>query len=180
MSKLPDFEGNPVVRSAVKLTRAGDGLSEALKVEPVVLRRRDPVFFVIRGEVDQVTFKPLDKDAGYDQVRVHTVVTQEIVLVEEAEVADLLDRESARIRRLRDDQAGVDQLPFDDVEDTPIVEDVPFTSEAISAAGAKARIDEATDVAAVHAIIDAEQQGKNRATVLAAAERRLRLLGGEG
>lgn len=34
ISKLPTFEGNAVTSARVRITRAGDGLSEALKIDP--------------------------------------------------------------------------------------------------------------------------------------------------
>ena len=58
---LPEFEGRAVVRSAVKITRAGDGLSEALKLEPTALHHGDED----RKEVTTACFARLD-DLGAD------------------------------------------------------------------------------------------------------------------
>lgn len=110
---LPEFEGRAVVRSAVKITRAGDGLSEALKLEPTALHHRDEVFFVLRGQVTQINHRPASREED-DLVRVHTVEAQEIAMVGQAEVDELLAAERDRVKRLRDEDAGREPLPLDE------------------------------------------------------------------
>lgn len=98
--KLSSFEGRPVIRAAVRITRAGDGLSEALKFAPVALHHDDEVFFVLRGSVSQVNHKPDGADAD-ELVRVHTVEAVEIAMVDESDVADLLAGAAERVGRAR-------------------------------------------------------------------------------
>lgn len=110
---LPKFEGRPVVRSAVKITRAGDGLSEALALEPTALHHSDEVFFVLRGSVTQVNHRPTSREED-TLVRVHTVEAQEIAMVDQAAVDKLLVEERERVARLRDEEAGREALPFEE------------------------------------------------------------------
>jgi len=110
---LPKFEGRAVVRSAVKITRAGDGLSEALKLEPSALHHGDEVFFVLRGSVTQVNHRPASREED-DLVRVHTVEAQEIAMVGHAQVDELLASERERVKRLKDEEAGREPLPLDE------------------------------------------------------------------
>lgn len=110
---LPNFEGRAVVRSAVKITRAGDGLSEALKLEPSALHHGDEVFFVLRGSVTQVNHRPTSREED-DLVRVHTVEAQEIAMVGQAQVDELLAAERDRVKRLKDEEAGREPLPLDE------------------------------------------------------------------
>lgn len=121
--RLPSFEGMPVVRSAVRITRAGDGLSEALKLDPRALHRGEEVFFVLKGEVDQVNFRPVSREEDTVLSRVHTVRASEIVLVTREEVEHLLVSERSRLKRLQDAAEARAPLPgFED--DPPVMETV--------------------------------------------------------
>ncbi len=122
MSDLPDFEGLPVRRSTVKITRAGDGLSEALKVAPMAYHLGDEVFFVLRGQVTQVNHVPVSP-ADSDLVRVHTLVTQEITEVAAEDVESFLRTAEDRLRRAREEEAGIQRIGFDDNETPPVVDD---------------------------------------------------------
>jgi len=71
---LPSFEGMQVAVSLVRLTKAGDGLSEALKVEPVALEIGDEVHYVVRAVCTGVNHKQ-DLKTG-TLARIHTVEVQ--------------------------------------------------------------------------------------------------------
>lgn len=107
MGRLPDFEGCEVDRSLIKLTRAGDGLSEPMRLDPVALGYHDEVYLVVRGEVTQVNHRPVSRDEDDMLTRVHTVEAREIVLVGAGDVAGFLDKERARISRLKGDEGAV-------------------------------------------------------------------------
>jgi hypothetical protein len=100
-----------LVRSAVKITRAGDGLSEALKLEPTALHHSDEVYFVLRGEVTQVNHRPSSREED-NLVRVHTVEAQEIAMVDGSAVEKLLADERLRVKKLKDEEAGREPLPL--------------------------------------------------------------------
>jgi len=109
---LDAFEGHQVVAAKLRVTRAGDGLSEALKLEPRALLVGEEVFFVLRGQVTQVNHRSASKDKGDLLVRVHTVEAQEIAMVGQAEVDELLAAERDRVKQLRDEEAGREPLPL--------------------------------------------------------------------
>lgn len=113
---LPDFEGTPVVQSAVAITRAGDGLSESLKIAPEALTHGQEVFYVLRGEVSQVNHVPVSAAAEALE-RKHTIVTQEITRVDAAEVQDFLRAAERRLQKARGEAAGISALPLGDDED---------------------------------------------------------------
>lgn len=115
--RLPSFENHQVVRSAVKITRAGDGLSEALKLEPQALQHGDEVFFVLRGEVTQVTHRPASKEESDILARVHVVEAREIALVHGSEVEHLFASERTRLKKLKDAAESRAPLPGLDGED---------------------------------------------------------------
>ena len=117
---LPSFEGHPVARATVRITKAGDGLSEAMKLEPEALEHGEEVFFVLKGKVRQINHKPLSGEDEDYLVRVHTVEASEIVLVAEDQVEQLFVSERARLKRLQDEAAARAPLPgIDEVEGEP-------------------------------------------------------------
>lgn len=97
---LGKFERRPVRKSSIKITKAGDGLSEALKFDPVALHVDDEVFFVLKGVVSKVQFGKIEKDDD-DLARVHTVDTIEITAVDAADVKSLLDEAAKRLHERR-------------------------------------------------------------------------------
>ncbi len=124
MPKLGTFEGHDVVAATVKITKAGDGLSSALKLDPVQLGIGDEVHVVLRGVVRDVIFTPT-KDDPDDRTRVHVVVTDDVALVAAESVSGLLETNRERLRRLKDELAGAEVLPFPpgllDEDDVPDV-----------------------------------------------------------
>lgn len=101
------FEGDEVLGVKVKITRAGDGLSEALAIEPVVLKQRNKVYVVLECVVGRVAFDPV-KDASKGVNRVQTLVAGVATIVDEALVKDVLEEQ-----RLKNEAAaGVDSLNF--------------------------------------------------------------------
>lgn len=140
---MPDeFEGDPVTRSSVKITKAGDGLSDALKIDPVEFHRGDVVHFVLKGKVRYVAHPPAQKDST-DVVRQHIIDTIDIAIVDEARVAQLLEDNRERVKRALDSMKGQAKLgdpdPHtfdpDDEDETACVEcgagpDAPWHTEA--------------------------------------------------
>lgn len=97
MPELPPFEDTPVQLSSIRIMKAGDGLSKALEFEPVALHLGDEVHFVLRGVVAQVNHKP--KEAGDSElVRLHTIDTAAITMVDRSQVAAMLDEAAERVR----------------------------------------------------------------------------------
>lgn len=124
-TKLPDFEGVPVRKATLRVAKAGDGLSEALSLEPVALHHGDRVRLVIEGVVTKVEHRPNSKvEDGevLDLIRMHTIDAVDVALVDEDDVGALLERNRQRIETLarqreRDEQrdreaeAGEMRLP---------------------------------------------------------------------
>jgi hypothetical protein len=101
---LPAFEGHQVQQARVKITNAGDGLSEALKIAPKAHELGDELAFVIRGHVTQVGHQQKADDEP--TIRVHTVKAGEATRID-LDVADkmiLANREE--LERLKAEQAG--------------------------------------------------------------------------
>lgn len=110
---LPSYEGREVVHASMKITRAGDGLSEALQLAPVALHHGDLVHVVLKGRVIDVQH-PLLKSTDSDEdrlVRKHIVATEEITIVDENDVQGALNKAAEHLAALRDEAAGREPLP---------------------------------------------------------------------
>jgi hypothetical protein len=110
---LPDFEGLPVRRSTIKITKAGDGLSEALKIAPKPFHHGDEVYFVLRGLVTQVNHTPVSP-ADTDLIRTHTLVCQDITEVDAEDVDAFLDQANERLKLAREEEAGIQRIGYDE------------------------------------------------------------------
>lgn len=103
---MNEFENADVVQSTVRVTRAGDGLSEALTVDPVEYRIGETVHVVLKCKVGAITLKPV-KDTEVLQ-RVHTFTAQEGTVVAGELVEAALDAQRVAIEQSK----GVHRLPI--------------------------------------------------------------------
>lgn len=111
---LHAFEGRKVVATSIKVTKAGDGLSPALKVEPVEYELGEVVYLVLKTTVGAVGYKP-SKDNPEASIRQHTLETVEGTIVEEAKVRGVL----AAQRKAIEQSEGIERLPGLDEDDRP-------------------------------------------------------------
>jgi hypothetical protein len=95
-SKLSKFDGKDVVRTTISVSNAGDGLSEALAIDPQEFHHGDEVFVVIHGEIDLVSHRPL-KDAPTLLIREHRLKAGTSTIVDGALVADVLAAQREKI-----------------------------------------------------------------------------------
>ncbi|HEY7010127.1 MAG TPA: hypothetical protein VH395_14360 [Jatrophihabitantaceae bacterium] len=106
---LPVFEDQPVDRAAVRITRAGDGLSEALRIRPKALHIGDEINYLLRGVVTQVTHREKDDEI----TRLHTVEAQQITEVDAKTASRMLAAAARELDQARQAE-GQDPLPEDD------------------------------------------------------------------
>jgi AraC-like DNA-binding protein len=104
---LPAFEQHDVSNVAVKIVKAGDGLSAALKAEPKALDLGQEISYVLRGTVSQISHK--EKDGVV--TRVHTVDAQAITEIDPDVAGEMLTRAAEELRLKQDEIAG--QLTLD-------------------------------------------------------------------
>jgi hypothetical protein len=105
---LPTFEGRDVKKSQLRITGAGDGLSEALALTPKAYHAGETMCLVLKAEVTQINHKA-EKDSD-DMIRVHTAVVGSITEVEEGDISSFLADSSERIRKARDAAVGQEAL----------------------------------------------------------------------
>jgi len=101
---LPKFENRDVSAAQVRITGAGDGLSEALEVDPVALHLGDDVTYVLKGTVTQVNHRPLSSKHPEIMVRQHTVTASEITEIDGDVAEEFLAEARARIAAAKPEQ----------------------------------------------------------------------------
>jgi len=126
-SGLPSFEGREVREMAIIVNKAGDGLSDALKVDKVPHHHGDEVFLVLRTFVTKVNHVEV-KPGSDDLRRVETLTAQDAFEVDESDIGPLFRRAKDTVRRKLDEAAGIvplfaassgddDVVPFEDMSD---------------------------------------------------------------
>lgn len=111
------FENDKVIGTAVAIRGAGDGLSKALKIDPVALHRGQEVCVVLRTVVGPVGFDPVKGVEGV-VIRVHDLITQVATIVDGALVDDVLSAqeaklaaEEARVKAEKEAAKGIQKFP---------------------------------------------------------------------
>lgn len=103
---LSKFEGRDVLQSTIKITNAGDGLSQAMAIAPTELHLDDTIYVVLETTVRKVQYQELG-DTGTlkrEQVLKAGVAT----IVESTLVAEVLEAQRVAIEKAR----GVERIPF--------------------------------------------------------------------
>jgi hypothetical protein len=102
---LMPYEDRDVVQSTIRVTNAGDGLSEALAVDPAEYHLGQKVHVVLETEVVKVTY---DEIGDTDVLRrVHTLRAGIGTIVDEKVVAKVLREHRVALERAK----GVTRLP---------------------------------------------------------------------
>lgn len=107
-SQLSAFDGRDVIRTTVAVTNAGDGLSEAMSIEPREMHHGQRVYLVLECEVSKIRFDPV-KDTNA-LTRVHVLRAGNASLVDADLVKKHLDEQAERIQRAKDAASGQGRL----------------------------------------------------------------------
>ena len=108
---LPNFEDHPVHKAKLRITGAGDGLSEALALAPKAYHAGETMCLVLKAKVSQINHVA-EKDTNA-LTRVHTAVVGSITEVEEAEIEGYLELAADRLREARDKASGQERLELE-------------------------------------------------------------------
>jgi hypothetical protein len=135
VDKLPEFEGTPVHKAAMKFTGAGTGLSEGLAVQPVALNHGERAYFVIEAHCAGVSHDE-DKD-GY-LTRVHKLRTEHMAPISEDLARQAIQQYAQQVEAAKAASDG--QLALDDEQAAAEREAADATDSAADiAAAASAR-----------------------------------------
>lgn len=106
---LGEFDGRPVGTTSISVTNAGDGLSEALAVDPQLLHLGDTVIVVLECEVSKIRF--LQAKGTDELVREHVLKAGGAALIDRDLVSKVLDEQANRIENAKLAAAGVTRIP---------------------------------------------------------------------
>lgn len=107
---LGTFDDRDVASTSIAITRAGDGLSASLAIEPQVLHVGDNVVVVLDCVVSKIGFVPI-KDSD-DLDRVQTLRAGTALIIDRDVVRDALDAQQLKIEAAK----GVQRIDFPDGE----------------------------------------------------------------
>jgi len=117
LPELTPFENRDVASIAIIVRNTGDGLSEAVAVDPVELHVGDEVTVAMRCVVEKIRFDPIkDTDALR---RVQILKAGEATFLESETVNSALDEQLQRIEASK----GVQRLPLDGEDEDELGDD---------------------------------------------------------
>ncbi len=106
MTTLHKFEGREVIGTKVKITGAGDGLSQALAIDPTELSLGETVYVVLECTVDKVIHERVKDTEAL--TRVQSLKAGTATLVDKDLVDAKLEAQRVRIEEAK----GVSRLDF--------------------------------------------------------------------
>lgn len=95
--KLAKYEGREVIATAMRVVKAGDGLSAALDLDPAELRIGERGYVILEWEVTKIDHKQVTP-ASKALVRTHTLTAQRAMIVDGEAVARTLDEHEEGIK----------------------------------------------------------------------------------
>lgn len=110
-SKLEGYKGRDVLRTTIAIRNAGDGLSEAMAIDPEELPIGSTVYVVLECEVDKHTHAPI-KEAPDCLTLKQVLKAGTATLVDASLVSQMLDEQADKITRAKEAAAGVSRLPY--------------------------------------------------------------------
>lgn len=103
-SVLGEYRGRDIIRTSLTIRNTGDGLSEAMGIDPQVLEIGDEVYVLLKCEVVDHAH-PMIKDT--DCLELKQVLRAGTATIVDADFAeDKIDQQAARIQRAKDAASG--------------------------------------------------------------------------
>lgn len=105
-TKLPDYRGNPVHSAAIQIRNTGDGLSQALGIDPEIFELGSIVHVVLECVVEKHRYDPIKDTDGYQIVNM--LKADRATFIDAEVVGKYLDETEERIA----EASGEPQLSF--------------------------------------------------------------------
>lgn len=113
------YDDKPVTALAVKIMKTGDGLSDALEVDPVCHHEGEPGYYLVKTNTRQIAYQRRKQtDRGLTRYETHDAI--EVVEVGSDDGESLLAKQRAHLNTLRERQAQ--QREEDSLFNAPAVE----------------------------------------------------------
>jgi hypothetical protein len=105
-ASLTPFEGYDVLQVGIEITKAGDGLSDAMAVDPAEFHVGDTLHVVLECHLTKIRYEQIN---GVDALRrVHRLEAGTATIVDASLVADVLEAQRLAIEQAQ----GVTRLDF--------------------------------------------------------------------
>lgn len=108
MTALRSFEGQEVIGARVKVTNAGDGLSDAMSIDPEEYPIGTHLTVVMQTVVTRASYEPVPKTDSL--MRVHTLRAGLATIVDGGVAAPMLEEQRVKIEEAK----GIKRLPLDE------------------------------------------------------------------
>lgn len=113
---LGDFEGRTVEAIKIIVTRAGDGLSEAMPIAPMILHHEQEGYIVLKFRTTKIRFDPRKDDTGVDRVQIleasaAAFIDEDLVGATLSEMQERIRAYQAAQKKQRDEAKGIFTLP---------------------------------------------------------------------
>jgi hypothetical protein len=106
-NKLAPFEGRDVIAATIAITNAGDGLSQAMAIDPKEMHHGDTVYVVLECEVVKIRHDEVKETDAL--TRVHVLKAGVGTIVDAEVVTEVIEWQ----RRLNEQAKGIQTLDFD-------------------------------------------------------------------
>lgn len=111
-TELSPYQGQEVLKTSVAVRNAGDGLSQALGIDPEELKLRSTVYVVLECEVKRHEHQPID---GTDALELKQILRAgNATMVDGSVVKEMIDQQADRIKRAREAAVGTQRLPTEE------------------------------------------------------------------
>lgn len=111
---LGEFDGRTITSIKVKIMKAGDGLSQALEIEPTLMHWGEKVYVVLECDPDDMIHKP-SKDSAQECGLIVKLNAAAGTIVDADLVAAAVNAQTDKIVAAREAAKGIQQLPTDEV-----------------------------------------------------------------
>lgn len=108
---MPDFgtyDGRPVRKSSLTIRGTGDGLSDALSIEPQTFSPLDTAYVVLEVEMSDVDHKYMKDADAWNRVQVCKAVRG--AFIEQSIAQPILDNIAVAFAELKDEESGAQTL----------------------------------------------------------------------
>lgn len=112
---IPDFEGEDVEAIAIEIPGAAGGLQDALAFDPILIKRHDIIYCVLRLRCDKVRFEPIPKKETIRRVCIMTPVDANGdpgggMFVDAEFIEKRLNEHNEKVRVAKEQKAGIFRL----------------------------------------------------------------------
>lgn len=107
-SMLGTYQDEPVLKTTIKLTKAGDGLSKSMKISPSLLPVGSKVMVLVECEVSQHLHKRITDTDAFELVQ--TLEAATVTIVDDKSSERKIERQRRAIEKAQMKAQGVERL----------------------------------------------------------------------